>query len=188
MHMQAQIKDSDALWQAMKFCNSAERPWKFIELSWMDFEKNLDPAISADYFWEAVAEIWSGFDAIPHDEYESLFDYYGDEWSPDCMSAENRSFYEKLPKRVHLIRGYDADIGSPEGLSWTVDRAVAEDFAHGHRGHKAKNPTLAFETVHKHEIAFVSTEREESEIVLFCSPREKELSKIALEPKLRKST
>src|SRR5215472_3137418 len=48
------------------------------------------------------------------------------------FSPSQRQFFETLPPLVRVFRGC-ARL-RVRGIAWTVDRAVAEDFARGHRG------------------------------------------------------
>jgi hypothetical protein len=53
----------------------------------------------------------------------------------------------------------------------TLARRVAKSFARGHRGLFNPNPIVLQTVVPKTDIAFVHTERDEAEIVLFATPQ-----------------
>ena len=73
-----------------------------------------------------------------------------------------------LPATMTVYRGQSAD-ASP-GLSWTLDRKVAERFARGHRGMKLPNPVVLEITVSRDDVALFITDRDEAEVVLFEAP------------------
>ena len=63
-------------------------------------------------FWEVVTKSWSSFDLIPHEDFERLFARFADS-APKCELT-----------RMTVFRGQNA--GASNGLSWTLDRKVAE--------------------------------------------------------------
>lgn len=107
-------------------------------------------------FWEVVTKSWSSFDLIPHEDFEGLFARFVDS-APKCE-----------PTRMTVFRGQNA--GAPLGLSWTLDRKVAEEFARGHRGIRNRHPVVLERVVTRDQVAFVCDDREEKEIVLLAVP------------------
>jgi hypothetical protein len=81
------------------------------------------------------------------------------------MSPTDREAYDGLPSRFTVHRGQDAS--AAVGLSWTLRRSVAEDFARGHRGIRNEQPVVITRRIRKSTIAFFSDDREEKEVVLF---------------------
>lgn len=137
---------------------SEKRPWHVLEWS----KRLLDS--QGEIFWRVVRKTWSGFDRIPHSEFQEQFARFRD-------SAEKVEFpADTEPKNGLLFIMRGQSLFSPLGLSWTTCEKTAESFAHGHRG--VKNP-LAGVWVHRvtePDIAFTSNDREEHEIVLFEIP------------------
>ncbi|MGB0609256.1 MAG: hypothetical protein ACPGNR_12680 [Paracoccaceae bacterium] len=121
-----------------------------------------------DYdFMQLVQKNWSGCDNF-HDltEYfrEKFEEYYvkgGDIKNAICVN--DRNWWDALPNRFFVYRGCEAD--RIEGLSWSIDRKVAEIFAKGHRGLKLQNPVIARAKINKSDVWFATNEREEQEIV-----------------------
>ena len=122
-------------------------------------------------FWRWVACEWEGFDAIPHELYEDCFLFWAKYWSPNCMNPEDLDAFKSLPNEFTLYRG--ADEFAPLGLSWTLDRRVAESFSRGHRGSLNQNPVVLEANVTRNAVAFLQTSRQEAEVVLFSLPCDK---------------
>jgi hypothetical protein len=80
------------------------------------------------------------------------------------MSADNKEFYTSLQDEMTIYRGCMA--GRELGISWTLDKEVAERFAHGHRGSRVPNPVIAQATISKDNICSVFTSRREAEVVV----------------------
>jgi len=91
------------------------------------------------------------------------------------FSPSQRQFFETLPPLVRVFRGC-ARL-RVRGIAWTVDRAVAEDFARGHRGIRVPEPVVASALIPKEHIFFVTNERQEKEVVL--KPRQR---RVIIEP------
>ena len=77
---------------------------------------------------------------------------------PDALT-----FYTRLPDPVQIWRGCER--GRERGLSWTVDRAIAEGFARGKRCVN-QHPTLAAAEIPKQHIFGVFLDRKESELAV----------------------
>ena len=148
------IPDHEALADSFLWGSSSERPW--IALEWASRLKWTE----GKAFWEVMNEAWPSFDLIPHKAFEKAFRHFK-------LYAPR----EGIPPRVTVYRGQSKD--SPLGLSWTTSRAVAESFAHGHRGIRTPNPVIYSLEVTRKQIAFLCDDREESEVVLFNIPRNK---------------
>jgi hypothetical protein len=147
------IPDPEAIaFSFLRQGGSHERPW--IALEWASRLEWTEGKV----FWEVMNFAWSCFDLIPHKEFEKAFRHFK-------LYAPR----EGIPPRVTVYRGQSKN--SPLGLSWTTSRAVAESFAHGHRGAKNPNPVVYSLEVTRKQIAFLCDDREESEVVLFNIPR-----------------
>lgn len=130
---------------------STKRPWHVLE-----FAKSLDNS-EGSIFWRIVTEEWSGFDLIPHAEFEKQFTRFSST-APGIGGSEP----------LRLFRGQDA--ADPVGLSWTSSHAVAKTFAQGHRGILNKEPVLLKFVAHASEVAFKCDDRDEYEYVLLSRP------------------
>lgn len=132
---------------------STVRPWHVLE-----FAQQLGDSEGA-VFWRIVTEEWSGFDLIPHAEYEKQFTRFS-ATAPGSANTDS----------VSLFRGQDAD--APVGLSWTSCPNVAAGFARGHRGMRNKAPVVLETIVDCAQIAFECDDRSEHEYVLLARPDE----------------
>ncbi len=119
-------------------------------------------------FWCMVAALWSGFDAIPQRAFAAAFRRYRAAWTPAGMDAQDRAAFDALPPLVRIYRGQDAD--APLGLAWTLRWEVAEEFAQGHRGIRHRRPAVLTAKVRRSSVAFMCTDRDEAEVVLFRPP------------------
>jgi hypothetical protein len=116
---------------------------------------------AAPVVWADLVREWSGFDLIDHAAFERLLKRIKSR-RPPAIEAE-------LPSGpVEVYRGQSAL--SPVGLSWTLDRSVAEGFARGHRGLRVPEPVVLTRVVTRDEMAFYTNDREESEVVTFRPP------------------
>ncbi len=117
-------------------------------------------------FWQVVAEHWCGFDLIDHHHFARLFARLRDTYTTECMSEEDRAFFEQLPDELTVYRGGDAATVL-DGLSWTLEWDTAAGFARGHRGMFNNNPVIIVGKVAKRDIVLATNTREEKEIVVF---------------------
>jgi hypothetical protein len=152
----------DAIERALLRHGSHERAEAFLEL--IDDDGIAD---RPEIFWRALHAEWSGFDKIPHREFERAFKLAKDKWRKSYLPKPDLAFYDSLPDEIEVYRGADAHAEYAVGLSWTLDRTVAESFARGHRGIFNPNPVVLVADVSKRDVAGAYSERCESEIVLF---------------------
>lgn len=159
---------SEHLW---RHYNSAERPAAVLATLW-------DRSLTHEDRWRLIIEHWPTFDAIPHMAFEKWFAqeraYLRD--CPDglarLMSDGDRASFLSIDagRRATVIyRGQPEPTpeGGRLGLSWTTDPEVARQFAHGHRGQVATNPTIYSIKVARNDVAFCNNDRGESEVVLW---------------------
>lgn len=132
---------------------STARPWHVLEYS-----QRLGDSEGA-IFWRIVTEAWSGFDLIPHAEFEKQFLRFS-ATAPGSSGA--------YP--ITLFRGQDAN--ALVGLSWTSCPSVAAGFARGHRGQWNKAPVVLETTAESSKIAFECDDRDEREYVLLARPND----------------
>ena len=89
------------------------------------------------------------------------------------MSEEDRKTFECLPETLTIYRGCNSH--SKHGLSWTLDKAVAERFAERRHAFwftkkgKAKfvKPQVIERVIHKSEAVAYFSGRQESEIITY---------------------
>jgi len=79
------------------------------------------------------------------------------------LEADELAFYDALPETIAVWRGCEA--GRERGLSWTIDRSVAEGFAIGKRCIN-RVPTLVRADIPKQHVFAVFSSRNEHEITL----------------------
>jgi hypothetical protein len=155
----------------LNYCNSYQRPRAV--LAWAELHLLTGSPGFGPAFWRLVADEWSGFDAIPHDDFAEMFSALCHAHSWELMPEADREFFNALPEAVTVYRGGNADTVA-EGLSWTLDEKVAAGFARGHRGMLNKCPVILRGIVRKVDVALAVTDRSESEIVVF-SPEDVEV-------------
>jgi hypothetical protein len=81
----------------------------------------------------------------------------------EALEPSDLAFYDALPATIAVWRGCAR--GRERGLSWTVDRAVAEGFARGKRCIN-RDPTLVRADIPRQHVFAVFTDRNEQEVVL----------------------
>jgi hypothetical protein len=81
----------------------------------------------------------------------------------EALQPSDLVFYDALPATIAVWRGCER--GRERGLSWTVERAVAEGFARGKRCIN-RNPTLVRADIPRQHVFAVFTDRNEQEVVL----------------------
>lgn len=116
-------------------------------------------------FWPVFLEAWPKCDdtwECRHDILEAM-DFYRGFFLSYATDAE-RAFYDRLPNWITIYRGCSRD--RVFGLSWTLDRKVAERFARGHRGIMVPDPVIAEAKVRTREILAVFTDRKEAEVLI----------------------
>lgn len=123
----------------------------------------------AEIVWPLFLEHWSGCD----DTYfwrslvRKILDRAAAERSPlEYYDYRTRERMAGLPKLVPVWRGCTK--GREAGLSWTLNRKVAQQFAYGLR-HRNPQPTLMRARIRKNRILALFLDRQEQEVL--CSVR-----------------
>ena len=130
-----------------------------------------------EIFWPALINEWDGCDRTwDHRAWVLPVMKNARKPAEAFFSPSQRQFFETLPPLVPVFRGCSAS--RVRGIAWTVDRVVAEKFAHGHKGIRVPEPVVASALIPKEHIFFVTDERQEKEVVL--NPRR--LRKVIIEP------
>ena len=156
---------------AVERCSLAESSERRL-LSVLGLIEFAPPAI----FWPAFMDSWCVCDATWLYRARILQAMSAAKPALPFLASAERQFFEALPPQVQVFRGCSAP--RVRAVAWTTDRAVAEDFARGHRGIRVPDPVVASAIIPKKHIFFVTDEREEKEIVL--NPRR--LRNIVVEP------
>jgi len=119
-------------------------------------------------FWNFIAREWRGFDPIERARSARLFSRYRRYWTPECLSPEDRAFYNLLPGRFTVYRGQNgAELAA--GGSFTLSEALARRDAVGRRKISYADPTVVALDVTRADVALALATRQEREIVLFPS-------------------
>jgi hypothetical protein len=121
----------------------------------------------ARLFWPVFLDHWSVCDATwpwRSDLLIYLRRHHADEPGPGYLQADDLSLYNSLPDQIEVFRGCSRS--RVRGISWTVDRSVAEGFARGHRYIRVPEPVVARAVIPKLTIFAALAERNEGEILL----------------------
>jgi hypothetical protein len=122
-------------------------------------------------FWLQLVLGWSGCDAVDLDEQEELGTrlILKHVLDTDFASYLNEKDYRwwmslKSDQPLRVFRGCNSSrVGA---LSWTLNRKVAEGFAHGHRGLRNWEPVIAQANVYWQDVLFATNSREEEEVLI----------------------
>ena len=134
-----------------------------------------DPLLSPKDFFHLMFEIWPSCDdtflynATIHRE---LLDNRALEPAHSYKDEATSAFYASIPEHFTAYRGCTRL--RAKGISWTLDRKVAEGFARGYRCYTVPDPVIASVTASKDEILLAIADRQESEVLL--DVRDKEMS------------
>lgn len=139
--------------------DSVQRPVATIDWVLENVRNRVPDEVLGPVFWKIVRERWSTFDRLEHNMFEAAFFRFKSYWEPQPEIL-------RLPERFVVWRGGDR-YSVRKGLSWTLRRSVAEDFARGHRFLFNKYPTLLTAVVDRSEVVQFDNSRNEHEVVLF---------------------
>ncbi len=136
--------------------NSETMVWPFIQL--------LDDAWEGEEFWQIFHLGWNMCDNTwaARNLLTDMLDNYGT--GIPYHDDKNRDFYDGLPDPFRIYRGCSRQ--RVLGLAWTTDPAVAAGFAGGHRGIPVGDAVVASALISKEDVFTVTTDREESEVVV----------------------
>jgi hypothetical protein len=108
-----------------------------------------------EVFWAALTDTWDRCDDT----------WWLKAWLLDLMRDQQaRPYIEPLQWPMRIYRGCSRP--RVRGVSWTMDREVAEGFARGHRGVPVPNPVIAEAVVEREAVFAVLYERGESELLI----------------------
>jgi hypothetical protein len=117
-------------------------------------------------FWNFIAREWQGFDPIERTRSARLFSRYRRYWTPQCLSAEDRAFYDLLPEHFTAYRGQNG-FELAAGASFALSEAIASRYAVRRRKISYAEPTVLALSVTKADVALAFVMRHEKEIVLY---------------------
>ncbi|RVA54278.1 hypothetical protein EN933_10800 [Mesorhizobium sp. M7A.F.Ca.US.001.01.1.1] len=120
--------------------------------------------LPGELFWPVFHKVWPTTDATwrQQDELVELLQFH--QPMEEFLKGQDRVFYEQLPDVIQIYRGSSRD--RVHGLSWTIDRRIAESFARGHRGVPVPEPVVARVSIPKSAVLAISIERGESELLV----------------------
>lgn len=116
-------------------------------------------------YWHLLGDVWTGTEIV-HFNYDLWLGAFcnprpGRPW---LMSSEEQNELASLPDRVELYRGFDHP-DAARGLSWTLDRGLAEWFARRlYDG--TGTPTVASASVRREHIIAYFAGRSEQEVLV----------------------
>ncbi len=116
-------------------------------------------------FWLPFATVWPTCDDTwPHRHRLTMaLGQAGPGWQ-DAIGPEDFEWFDELPDQLTVYRG--CTVERLFGLSWTVDRQTAIQFAYGHRGIRPPEAVLAKVRINKADILFACDRREEGEVLV----------------------
>lgn len=128
-------------------------------------------------FWKLLNEVWIDTETI-FLNFRTWYHLFTAATPQECsafMTDEDKAEFAKLPDEFTIYRGYRPDLGNRDGLSWTLDRELAQRF--GNRAWTSltidkpltdpRNPgRVAERRVKKREVFAFLTGREEAEVIL----------------------
>ena len=137
---------------------------------------SLSKSAPPEIFWRALMNEWNTCDATWDHRARLLQAMQSAMPSMAFLSLAQREVLATLTRQVQVFRG--CSVPRVRSVAWTTNRAVAEEFARGHRHPQLPEPVLATAVIPKEHIFFVTSDRNENEIVL--NPRR--LRKLVVEP------
>lgn len=128
--------------------------------------------IDRDVYITLLGNWWSSCDNISEhtDEiWNDIFDYGVADARPLMMDETEQQAFEQLPDVVTVYRGCYAD--NKWGMSWSLDKEVAERFPFLNRYRSSGRPLLVKARIQKQDIVALKLDRNESEVICMSKPR-----------------
>ena len=145
-----------------------ERPYR------LDAFMDICDRMEDEEFWKIAGWLWT--DTENQWQNVSTWNYIkwqaneGEDYRPksECfMDEDERKFLDSLPESgITIYRGCFVGINDFEGLSWTLDKEVAEQFANRGKREDDWESTILEKTIDKKDIFAVKLSRKEMEIIL----------------------
>tara|TARA_Y100000052_G_C2897503_1_gene54705 strand:- start:28 stop:468 length:441 start_codon:yes stop_codon:yes gene_type:complete len=112
-----------------------------------------------DNDWEYLRAYWEMSEMGIHpDDYPFFMSFFQAKKCP--QTEEEIAHLDALPQTLVVYRGFCADEGRPDGLSWTPDRQMARWFARRLDWRTTCKPTVAIASIRKDDIGAVLLSRE----------------------------
>jgi hypothetical protein len=144
----------------------------------LDILMVLHSLLPANEWWCLLGEEWSGCDNVSkyRHNFAILFNCDRRRLRLNMMNQSNRAIYENLPDKLTVYRGcYSNNI---YGLSWSLDRKIAEKFPFLDRyRQKGQRPILVTRKVKKSACVYIG-DRNEAEIIAPAWESEKRMLSI----------
>ena len=139
--------------KSIYFCNSYNR---------LEAIFNLYGRMRFSSWLRVLGENWTICDNISQFSMELRMALDGSGTIYELMTRTERRRFDQLPDVVTIYRGCGEH--NQDGLSWSLDKAVAEKFPFMMR-YQAKHPLLVTATVEKEDIIALKTGASESEVI-----------------------
>ena len=148
--------------QWSRYIGVYERPYRLEEFIKID-----NHLIDGEY-WNIAGWLWEDTE----NQWQNLSEWQevlsSERGQKECfMDQDEQKFLKSMPDEVEIYRGCFEGIND-EGLSWTLDKSIAEMFSQ-HRHFKRKDDwesVILSQTVSKEDIFAVKLGRKESEVIL----------------------
>lgn len=101
--------------------------------------------IDKSYWLKLFNDFWTMCDScsIYHEEFKEAFSKYTiEELRNEIHSDEDKEFYDSLPDVIEIYRGTFNDIRFSQGISWTLDKDVANRFMMGYKSFAENGPMV----------------------------------------------
>ncbi len=171
MHLDEMETTEELLTHLRRHHNSASRPAALLD--WVlgrskVRSRSRKPAVREQLeremaltFWDILRVEWKNFDGFDDGMYGVIMSRFKPYWTPQPE-------WQGLPDQMTVYRG-QSDDDDWAGLSWTLERSVAERFTKGHRGIQLLNPTVLEHQISRNDVALVFHGREQTEVVLWSN-------------------
>lgn len=119
-------------------------------------------------YWEKLANAYTlqNYKKIPYKVYHELFSAKRP-YREKMMDDEELNLFKKLPGQLTIYRGGSKTEEKTKkyGISWTLDKTIAENFAHVKSIRDKKDMVVIEKTISKKEVVAYFISRKEEEII-----------------------
>jgi len=146
-------------------------------LVWSDHSNRLDHFISiknelkGELYWYALKMAYMGSDNLyQYREYLKNLFLEDEPFREQLMSLDEKKYFDKLPSKFIIYRGMtvEEEEYGEYGISWTLDKKIAEFFAQDYRRNIDTNhlpKTVVSMMVSKSDIIAYFNDRDEKEVI-----------------------
>ncbi len=167
--------------ERLRLCNSYNRLETLIGLAGFFDGLILEPSEWLQLLgeeWESCDNIAQWSDALADTPFAELADA-PDDWRHHMMTPDELEAFEALPQLVTVWRGCYAH--NKRGLSWSLDRDVAQRFPLLHRYRHDGQPLLIRAEVAREQILALKLDRQEAEVIAI-RPKVRAIGHIRISP------